>query len=95
MDSRIEIIITRGDERSTITPADYDTFPFMDGDTITISPPELAATLPSHFGVTSIEVEPGKTIRVPEPPVYKVSELKGFKLPEHLAALTEIGRAHV
>ncbi|MEY2519856.1 MAG: hypothetical protein QOF24_1615 [Verrucomicrobiota bacterium] len=83
------IIVTRGEESQAISPAAYETFPFMDGDILTISPPEIAATLPTYFGVTNIEVEPGKAIRVP--PIYKISDFKGFKLPEHLAALTGTG----
>ena len=89
MDAALKVIVTRGEERLTISPADYDTFPFMDGDLVAIWPSEVAATLPTYLGVTNIEVEPGRTIRVP--PVYKFSEFKGFKLPEHLAAMTGTG----
>ncbi len=76
-------------ENQTISPADYEAFPFADGDILTVTPPEVAATLPTYFGVTNIEIEPGRTIRVP--PVYKFSDVKGFRLPEHLAALTGTG----
>lgn len=89
MDSALKLIVTRGSQTLTIGVADYDKFEFIDGDVIEIAPPEVAATLPNYFGVTNIEVEPGETIRVP--PVYKISEFKGFKLPEHLAALTGTG----
>jgi SAM-dependent methyltransferase len=89
MNSTLTLTVTRGEQRLTISPADYDTFPFLDGDIIAISPVEVAATLPTYLGVTNIEVEPGRTIRVPS--VYKISDFKGFKLPEHLAALTGTG----
>src|ERR1041384_6009478 len=89
MNSTLTLTITRGEQRLTITPADYETFPFLDGDIIAISPVEVAATLPTYLGVTNSELEPGRTIRVP--PVYKISDFKGFKVPEHLAALTGTG----
>jgi SAM-dependent methyltransferase len=89
MEPSLKLIITRGEERWAISIADYDGFAFMDGDVIEIAPTEAAASLPSYFGVTNIEVEPGKTIRVPS--VYKISDFKGFKMPEHLAALTGTG----
>jgi FkbM family methyltransferase len=89
MDSSLRILVKRRGTILTMKPAEYNTFTFMDGDVIEISPPEIAVKLPTYLGVTNLEVQPGKAIRVP--PVYKFSDFKGFKLPEHLVALTGTG----
>jgi SAM-dependent methyltransferase len=84
---RIEI--TRGDSRRTITPAAFEEFAFEDGDVLAVLLPQNAKPLPLVWGDTCVPVSPGRAIRVPA--VYKFAEFKGFKIPQHLVALTGAG----
>jgi SAM-dependent methyltransferase len=96
------IVVSHGDQRWEIQPAEFETFPFEAGDQLSVIPADVAATLPaSPWGVIHVEIEKGRAIRVP--PRMEFFGFKGYKIPTHLIDLTgagadtleQIGKAHV
>jgi SAM-dependent methyltransferase len=78
-----------GSAVTAIQPAQFEDFDFQPGDRLEISPPHLAAQLPTTWGDRNIEIEPGRSIRVPTQ--WGQFEFKGFRIPTHLIALTGAG----
>jgi SAM-dependent methyltransferase len=97
----LRILVSHGDQKWEIEPAEFETFPFESGDQLSVIPAELAATLPVIWGDVQVEIEKGRAIRVP--PRIEFFEYKGYKIPVHLINLTgagadtleQIGKAHV
>jgi SAM-dependent methyltransferase len=86
----VELLVSRGELRWTIGPAEFDDFPFEDNDDITIIPSELGDHLPMTWGDRHVEIAPGRAIRVP--PIYKIAEVRGFRIPVHLIWLSRRSR---
>lgn len=86
----VELLVSRGEQRWTIKPAEFDDFPFEDNDEVAITPCELAEQLPNTLGDWHVEIEPGRAIRVP--PIYKIAEVRGFRIPVHLIWLSRRSR---
>jgi SAM-dependent methyltransferase len=100
-DRELGIVVSRGDRRFEIEPAQFETFAFEQGDVLQIVPAEKAAALPVKWGDTSIKIEDGRAIRVPER--MEFFHYKGYRLAVHLINLTGagydtfdwIGKAHM
>jgi SAM-dependent methyltransferase len=98
---KVEIEVSRGDQRWAISPEQFESFPFHDGDHLAVMPEAVARELPVTWGDTHVPISPGRAIRVPAK--YGFAEFKGFRIPHHLVALTgagpetlgPIGKAHV
>jgi ubiquinone/menaquinone biosynthesis C-methylase UbiE len=97
----VSIRVSRGDRVWNIQPAEFEAFPFEHDDTLTVLSEPGAATLPKSWADTCIEMAPGHAFRVP--PKFEFFDYKGYRIPEHLIALTGagsetldiIGRAHI
>lgn len=72
-----------------ITPDQFESFEFVDGDSLHIEPASAEAALPTTWGDRNIEVNPGHAIRVPAQMRY--FDFKGFRIPVHLITLTGAG----
>jgi SAM-dependent methyltransferase len=101
MRAQPRIAVMHGNQRWEIEPADFETFPFEAGDQLSVTPPEIAATLPVSWGNIHVEIERGRAILVP--PRIEFFEFKGYKIPAHLINLTgagpetleQIGKSHI
>lgn len=97
----IRISVSRAERSWLIDPAEFDSFPFEDGDLLTVLPPEAAGNLPEIWGDKHVLAAPGHSIRIPR--VFRFSTVRGLRVPTHLIALTgggadvfeEIGRAQL
>src|SRR5262249_11257933 len=97
----LQISIARASQRWMIDPEGFETFPFADGDLLSVLPEDAAQRLPDIWGDKHILVAPGHSIRVP--PVFRFSAFKGFRVPTHLISLSgggpevldDIGRTQV
>jgi SAM-dependent methyltransferase len=97
----VSIRIARGDLSWLITPDVFEVFAFKSGDELTVEPPDVAARLPITWGDINIQIERGRSIRVPSH--YEFFDYKGFHIPVHLILLTGagpdtlelIGKAHI
>jgi SAM-dependent methyltransferase len=95
------IDVRRGEKHWLISPKEFESFPFEDGDQLEVVPKEAAASLPVTWGDVSVPISRGRAIRVP--PVYRFAGFKGFNIPSHLVSLTgagpetleEIGKAQI
>jgi SAM-dependent methyltransferase len=95
------IVVSHGNRRWEIEPAEFETFPFEAGDQLSVIPADVVATLPVTWGVIHVEIEKGRAIRVPSR--MEFFEFKGYRIPTHLIDLTgagadtleQIGKAHV
>jgi ubiquinone/menaquinone biosynthesis C-methylase UbiE len=93
--------VSRGDDYRDIQPSAFSTFAFQSGDALRVLPEDKAANLPKSWADTCIEIAPGHSIRVP--PKFDFFDYRGFRIPEHLVALTgagsatfeAVGRAHI
>jgi ubiquinone/menaquinone biosynthesis C-methylase UbiE len=93
--------VSRGDDHRDIQPSAFSTFAFQSGDALRVLPEDKAANLPKSWADTCIEIAPGHSIRVP--PKFDFFDYRGFRIPEHLVALTgagsatfeAVGRAHI
>jgi ubiquinone/menaquinone biosynthesis C-methylase UbiE len=83
------IRIERGKRIGAIDPVWFATFPFEDGDRLTVVPESVAASLPIVGSDVNVPVTDGEAIRVP--PVWTVATFQGFSLPHHLVSLTGAG----
>lgn len=89
IDTRVQIEVTRGTQRFTVRPDQFDTFPFEDGDALSVVPAQLAKTFPTTWGDVNLPLGDEGGIRVP--PVYRFAEFRGFRIPHHLVTLTGAG----
>jgi len=85
----LRINITRGTRQWSIAPDVFEAFSFRDGDTLQVTPFELAKLMPSTWGDINIFIESGCAIRVPA--LYGLFSFKGFDIPAHLISLTGAG----
>jgi SAM-dependent methyltransferase len=99
--TELRIVVSHGDQKWQIEPAEFETFPFEEDDQLTVIPTELVAELPVTWGDVHIKIADGRAIRVP--PQIEFFEFKGYKIPVHLINLTgagtetfeQIGKAHI
>jgi len=99
-EARFEIDVKRGERHWKISPKEFESFAFEDGDELKVVPEETAASLPVVWDDVNVPISPGRAIRVP--PVYRFAMFKGFRIPSHLVSLTGggpetlegIGKAH-
>jgi SAM-dependent methyltransferase len=97
----LRIQVTRGDRVWEILPAEFETYPFESGDRLVVTPPDLAAWYPVTWDDVCLEIEKGRSIRVP--PVMNYFEYRGYRIPSHLISLVgsgpetfvEMGKGHV
>jgi ubiquinone/menaquinone biosynthesis C-methylase UbiE len=86
----LKIIITRNYQQIAIEPKDFEDFQFQTGDRLYILPKFQADKLTKSVdGHSHILVSEGRSIRIP--PVYILTEHKGYSMPEHLCVLTGVG----
>lgn len=86
---KVEIEVLRGDRRWVISPEQFESFQFQDGDRLAVLPESVARELPVTWGDTNVPISPGRAIRVPS--TYQFAEFKGLRIPHHLVALTGAG----
>lgn len=85
----VRIKVARGARSWLITPDVFEAFAFRTGDVLSIEPREAASRFPVIWGDVNIEIERGRSIRVP--PRYELFDYKGFQIPSHLISLTGAG----
>src|SRR5215204_427336 len=87
--THLNIDVKRGKRHWLISPEQFESFAFEEGDELKVVPEAAAASLPVTWGDVSVPVSPGRAIRVP--PVYRFAVFKGFEVPSHLVSLTGAG----